>query len=223
MPWRLPAPTANLNAVAANGSLPLLDWGCTVSGTEVASGADDTQIAAYARSLKSFGRPVLLRWCWEMNLVQAHQEVGGPSAFVSAWRHIRTVFEQVGATNVAFVWCPALSGADPALYYPGDAYVDWIGVDGYDRSGTGSFAGLFAAYYSQWVRRGKPMIVAETGSPPSNQVAYLDSVATDLPSLPEFKAVVYFDAPGPGGTWELSGAGLTAFAALARNPYFRSP
>ncbi len=158
-----------------------------------------------------------------MNLVRAHQEVGGASAFVSAWRHIRTIFQQVGATNVAFVWCPASSGVDPGPYYPGDTSVDWIGIDGYDRSGTSTFATLFTDFYTQWVGHGKPMMVAETGAPPSNQVAYLNSIAAAMPSLPEFKAVVYFDAPGPEGTWVLSGPGLGAFAALARNPYFQTP
>jgi Glycosyl hydrolase family 26 len=219
-PWRLPAPSASLAAVAANGSTPLLDWGCGVSGHDVASGVDDGQIAAFARSLRSFGRPVYLRWCWEMNLVRAHQQVGGPSAFVNAWRHIWIIFHRTGATNVAFVWCPALSGVDPVPYYPGDAYVDWIGVDGYDRSG-GTFASLFSAFYAQWVGRGKPMMVAETGAQASDQVAYLDSIATGAPSLPGFKAVVYFDAPGPNGSWTLVGPGLDAFVALAENPYFQ--
>jgi beta-mannanase len=210
-----------LTAVTANGSIPLLDWGCAVSGAEVASGTDDAQITAYARSLESFGQPVLLRWCWEMNLVRAHQEIGGSTAFVSAWRHIWTIFHQVGATNVSFVWCPALSGVDPAPYYPGDGYVGWIGVDGYDRTGTSTFGSLFTPFYTQWAGHSLPMMVAETGARPPNQVGFLQSIATDAPSLPELKAVVYFDAPGPEGTWSLHGPGLAAFAALARNPYFQ--
>jgi hypothetical protein len=65
------------------------------------------------------------------------------------------------------------------------------------------------------------MMVAETGAAGPAQPAYLGSIATDLPTLPQFKAVLYFDAPGPAGAWQLTPAGLAAFGALARNPYFQ--
>lgn len=219
-PWRLPAPVDSLAAVAANGSTPLLDWGCGVSGDEIASGTDDAQITAYARALKSYGGPVLLRWCWEMNLVRAHQSVGGPDAFVAAWRHIWTVFHHVGVPNVVFVWCPAVAGVDPAPYYPGDGYVDWIGIDGYDRTGTATFSSLFGAFYTEWVGHDRPMMVAETGAQPPDQAAYVASIGTGAPGMPQVKAVVYFDAIGPDGSWVLQGPGLAAFAALAHQPYF---
>jgi hypothetical protein len=219
--WQQPAPTDKLAAVAANGSTPLLDWGCPPDDVTVTSGAGDQLITAYADALKAYGKPVLLRWCWEMNLARAHGQVGGPQAYVSAWQHIRTVFNQVGVTNVAFVWCPALTGTDPTPYYPGNQYVDWIGIDGYDRSGSMTFEDLFADFYQQWAPMGKPMMVAETGAHPAAQVAYLQSIATDMPAMPDFKAVVYFDAPGKAGQWALEGPGLAAFAALAQSPYFR--
>ena len=217
-PWARPAPVADLGAIAADGSVPLLDWGCAPDGAAVATGADDRRIIAYARALKAYGRPLFLRWCWEMNLVRAHPGVGGPPGFVSAWVHIWDLFHQAGATNVAFVWCPALNGVDPAPYYPGDAYVDWIGVDGYDQDGSTTFAGLFSGFVRLWAGHGKPIMVAETGAPAPDQPAYLQSIARGLPLLPEVKAVVYFDASGPTADWQLAGPGLTAFGALARTP-----
>ncbi len=219
-PWSQPAPVADLTAVVAGGSIPLLDWGCGPSGPAVASGADDQQITAYAQALKAWGKPVFLRWCWEMNLVAAHSQLGGPAVFVAAWTHIWNLFQQEGATNVSFVWCPALSGVDPAPYYPGDRYVNWIGIDGYDRSGSSTFTSLFSGFYQQWAGHGLPMMVAETGSTGSNQAAYIASIGTGMPALPGFKAIVYFDATGPAADWQLVGAGLTAFGQLAQDPYF---
>jgi hypothetical protein len=216
-------PVAQLRTIDSNGSLPILDWACPPSAAAVVSGSDDTQITAEAQALKSFGRPVFLRWCWEMNLVASHPGVESPATFVAAWRHIWTIFQNVGATNVSFVWCPARSGHDPRPYYPGDGYVDWIGVDGYDRTGTGTFDSIFGAFYATWSVHAKPMMVVETGSPASNQVAYLDSVATEMPNMPLFKGFVYFDAVGPMNDWRLGPAGLTAFGQLARNPYFMTP
>ncbi len=76
--WQAPAPIADLVAIDANGSMPILDWGCAPDGAAVASGAEDGLITAYAQALKDFGHPVLLRWCWEMNLAASHPGVGGP-------------------------------------------------------------------------------------------------------------------------------------------------
>lgn len=218
-PWKVPAPVADLTAIAANGSMPLLDWGCTVA-SNVTGGSDDQAIKAYALALKSYGKPVFLRWCWEMNFLKQHQSQFSPAGFVGAWQHIWTVFHDVGATNVSFVWCPGLAGATPAPYFPGDSYVDWIGIDGYDRSGVATFASVFSGFYQTWSGHGRPMMVAETGSMGSNQAAFVASFGTDMPAMPAFKAVVYFDAIGPAGSWVLAGDGLTAFGKVARDPYF---
>jgi len=220
-PWARPAPVASLRAVASAGSTPLLDWGCGPDVATLAGGADDQLITSYATSLRSYGAPVLLRWCWEMNLAALHPQMGGPTGFVSAWNHIRALFRTAGATNVAFVWCPALTGVDPAPYFPGDAAVDWIGVDGYDRDGGQTFASLFTSFYRTWLPSGKPMMVAETGASGSAQVPFLDSIGTDAPAMPAFKAVVYFDAPGPLADWQFTPEGLQAFARLAAQPYFQ--
>ncbi len=218
--WDAPAPVSSLRAVAAAGSIPMLDWGCGPDVAGIAQGTYDAQITAYAQALRGYGGPVLLRWCWEMNLVNAHPQIGSAAGFVAAWQRLRSRFTAAGATNVSFVWCPALTGADPAPYYPGDAAVDWIGVDGYDRDGTQTFASLFGTFDAQWVGRGKPMIVAETGASGAAQAGFVDSIGTGLPTLPGFKGVVWFDAPGPALDWSFTPAGLRAFAALARDPYF---
>lgn len=220
LPWDAAAPVSSLRTIAAAGSIPMLDWGCGPDVAGVAEGTYDTQIATFARALRSYGGPVLLRWCWEMNLVHAHPPDHLPASFVAAWVHLRARFAAAGATNVSFVWCPAVTGADPAPYYPGDAAVDWIGVDGYDRDGTHTFASLFGAFYDAWVGRGKPMIVAETGSAGASQAGFVASIGTGMPTLPGFKGVVWFDAPGPARDWAFTPAGLRAFAALARDPYF---
>jgi hypothetical protein len=52
------------------------------------------------------------------------------TAFVNAWRYIVDRFQSQGATNVGFYWCPDESGDRTMidLAYPGNAYVDWVGV-----------------------------------------------------------------------------------------------
>jgi beta-mannanase len=228
-PFATPAPTADLEQIVATGAIPLISWGCT-SVSAVASGQDDSTITAYAQSLKAFAHPVLLRWFWEMNLPNAKAMKclagAGPAEFVAAWQHIATIFRQVGATNVALVWCPSEQGgvANLASFFPGPTWVDWIGADGYDRKGTGAAAlsEVFGSWYSTYAPYGKPMIIGETGAMPSDQAAYLQAIQTELPSqFPNIRALVYFDAAGPAGQWQLT-TGLAAFNALADDPYFEA-
>ena len=78
-PWARPAPVDDLRAIVGDGSVPILDWGCGPDLSQVTSGADDALITAYAQALRGFQGPVFLRWCWEMNLVGQHPQVGGPT------------------------------------------------------------------------------------------------------------------------------------------------
>jgi hypothetical protein len=228
--WAKPAPVASLAAVAAAGAIPLLDWSCGPSDQSIAAGGADSVITTYARALADYGRPVFLRWFWEMDLQSANQSSGcvgsaGASGYVAAWQHIWTIFHQLGVKNVSFVWCPGVEArtADLSGFYPGDQYVDWIGVDGYDRAhlGEAGFASVFGRFYAQWVTHRKPIMVAETGATSVDQASYLTGMARDLPiQFPEMKAVVYFDAVGPHGDWVLQGTGLSTFRQLASSPYF---
>ena len=123
---------------------------------------------------------------------------------------------------MAFVWAPSVQ-KDATQYYPGDSYIDWIGVDGYDRKrhGTTAFSDVFSSFYQQWSVHAKPIMVAETGAMGADQAAYLQGIQTDLPSqFPNIKAVVYFDAGGSAGDWSLAGNGVTAFKNLVGSSYF---
>lgn len=59
------------------------------------------------------------------------------ATFVKAWRHIHDLFQEEGATNVVWVWSPNVVNPVPSVklepYWPGDAYVDWVGIVGYWR------------------------------------------------------------------------------------------
>ncbi|MEO8927085.1 MAG: hypothetical protein ABI306_07960 [Caulobacteraceae bacterium] len=220
-----PLPVQTLAAIEANGSIPLLNWSCA-SLPEINSGRDDTQIAAFAHGVARFGKPLFLRWYWEMNLDDAaHKACGaagdGP-AFISAWRRIWNIFRQAGATNAAFVWCPSARG-DSTPYYPGDAYVDWIAADKFDKKHHGqiAFAQLFGPFFASWASHDKPFMVGATGAQSVDQAQFLQGIQKDLPArFPRIKAVIYFDATGPKGDWSLQGPGLAAFKALAADPYF---
>ena len=221
-----PAPQV-LSAIRSYGAIPFISWHC-YDVTAVASGAEDSVISYYASHLKSYGGPILMRWYWEMNnpFSEAGINAGcngysNPIEYVAAWKHIYTVFQSAGATNVAFVWNPTAKKVATA-WYPGSRYVNWIGGDGYDRTNTGAaaFATYFATFYATYALNGKPLLVGETGAAPSDQRAYLWGVARQLPTLyPDIKALVYFDG-STGSNWVLAGNGMSAFTRIAARPYF---
>lgn len=218
-----PLPTQTLAAIEKNGSMPLLDWHCG-NLADINGGKYDQVIHAYAKGVKTFGKPMFLRWYWEMN-INKHKAMscdafGHGPAFVAAWRRIRTIFNTEGATNAAFVWCPSGHG-DVAPYYPGDAYVDWVGGDKFDRKGLGeaAFTIMFGTFFANLPTHDKPIMVGATGAPAEDQAAFIRGIARDAPKFPRIKAIMYFDAPGKHG-FQLQGEGLAAFRALVADPYF---
>jgi len=124
--------------------------------------------------------PVLFRLFQEMNtkaspccaIYQGGIDTGGQTAFINAWQHVWNVFNANGATLAAggiciFVFCPArLSTAGSwKSYWPGNDFVDWMGVDlyrmiwvdGCQNPTNDQDTYLWAA------ANGKPFIIAESG------------------------------------------------------------
>jgi hypothetical protein len=243
--WTEPAPISTLNAISNQyGAIPLLSWNCGDSNANVAAGADDQLITSYANALKQYGKPLFLRWHWEMNLVRGHPQCAdSPNSYIAAWRHIWSIFRAEHVDNVAFVWCPSANksqyAANFAGYYPGNSYVDWIAGDAYSRAYQGSpnFQELWKPFYD-WARAtdpAAPIMVAETGSganavgDPKGQIqsTYLNSALHAIANhgpMSAIQAFLYFDAPGPDGSWDLDARqGFEAFRALGRAFTFRQP
>jgi len=57
-----------------------------------------------------------------------------PATYVAMWQHVVNYFRSAGVTNVKWVWAPNVDGGDGSMaaYYPGDSYVDYVGLDGYN-------------------------------------------------------------------------------------------
>jgi FlgD Ig-like domain/Glycosyl hydrolase family 26 len=226
----------------ANGRIPMITWKGT-SLAEVLSGRDDGMIRARARGVRALGRPVFLRWGWEMN--GSWSEWGGasnggagvgPKRYIEAWRHIHDLFRQEGASNVAWVWSPNDSDVPSqpwnhwTRYYPGDAYVDWVGIDGFnwgtsqDWSSWRSLAEIIEPIYRDYAGR-KPIMVSETGSARhgGSKAQWLDDARSSLEQrFPHVRAFVYFDAPGSPADWRVttSATAGSAYKAWAHDPYF---
>lgn len=164
-----------VHEVAATGATNYvaldLTWQGRPSGSlldQVAAGTADDMLRRVARGLAAVDGVVLVEPAWEMNGDWAYawqgaangQDETAPARYVRAWRHVVDLFRSAGATNVRWVFAPntgnALTGGSPGPshwnwwghYYPGDAFVDYMGTHGFNGArafGTPyhSFADLF--------------------------------------------------------------------------------
>jgi hypothetical protein len=184
-----------------NGRIPMISWG-KYYADQIAAGTQDAYIAARADGIKALGRPVFIRWFWEMDGNRNAAYAQSPANFIAAWQHIHNLFVQRGATNVAWVWCPNASGfktGNSQTYYPGDDYVDWICADGYNfypDSAYKYFDEIFKSFYAWGAQRPKPLMVGEWGAQPTlpgERAAWLDRARRTLETdYPRILAETYF-------------------------------
>jgi beta-mannanase len=215
---------------------------------DIINGSWDSYIRARGAEFAAVGAPIMVRWGHEFNgnwypwgIVNNNSN---PALYVSAYRHVHDLVVAAGATNVQWVWCfgngsvPVASFNDPAQSYPGDAYVDWVGIDGYnwgfgpswDPSGNHwtTFESMFASAYAtaRAIAPRRPVMIGEVGSSEDggNKAQWINDMSTALQSgrYPDLKMVVYFDQDKEeqwSGT--SSPATQTAFTSWVRQTYMR--
>ena len=195
------------NAKTRQDMAPMVSWNLPMTGGQVTDGSKDSYLKTQALAVKNYGGPVFIRLDWEMNASwYPDWNLPGVTAaqFIASWQHVYEIFQSAGATNAAFVWCPTLwngpGGLSPATWYPGDAYVDWLGIDAYPQSAVTSFimtgpSGLDdTAKFA--VQHKKPLMVAEWAPalPQPDTAAAMNLIFDFAAAHPKtVKAVVYFD------------------------------
>jgi len=167
---------------------------------EIINGDFDAYFYKWAEDIKEYGKPLWVCFDGEMNgdwhcgsgaangggATTAYGDPAkpdGPEVYVDAWRHINDIFTSVGADNAAWVWSvnnhdwPREPWNKFQNYYPGDAYVDWLGVDGYnwnrvEYAGWQTFQQVFDNKDDEYsnafdrlraISTEKPVIIAEFG------------------------------------------------------------
>jgi hypothetical protein len=244
--WPDSFPTGDQQWDVSNGRIPLVTWEpWTASLAEIASGADDALIKRRADALRRFGKPIFLRFAHEMNgdwypWDGYHNNdagrVNGPALYIAAWRHLHDIFAAGNASNVIWVWCPTANSVPNDVwntwrhYYPGDAYVDWVCLDTYNRQPTSwsSFARLIAPFYREYATR-KPIMVGEAASveglTDGQKARWIADAAHALEtSLPDIGAFLWFDANTGNHDWRFdsSKTSLLAYKAMASQRYFNT-
>ena len=220
--WLEPFRASFAAAAASNGAVPLVQIEPTkVSLTAIAAGRYDKYLSSYAEDVRDYHRAVILSFGHEMNgsWYSWGYRHASPAAFVAAWRHIVNVFRAASANNVTWLWTvnvihDAKHGRipRPRPWWPGSAYVTWVGIDGYYYSSSGKFVPLFGPTIAA-VREltHDPVLIAETAVAPAadqpGQIADLFGGVHTYGLL----GLVWFDASG-SRDWRLSTpAAIAAF------------
>ena len=217
--YRSDFPAAEAARVAAGGAVPEVTWEPWLPEAGVSqpayaldritAGDHDAYVTTWARQIKAYKKPVILRFAHEMNgtwYPWAEQVNGNrPGDYVRAWRHVTGVFKAVGATNVTWKWSPNVpypGSADLRTLYPGDAYVGAVALDGYNWSTLqpGSawtpFWDVFATGIAQ-VRAltSKPLYIGEVGCPEvgGDKAAWIRDMFATLAAHPEIRGFTWFD------------------------------
>jgi glycosyl hydrolase family 26 len=160
-------------------SVPMLPSSGEATLRQGATGAYDDYFAQLARGLVAAGEgDAVIRLGWEFNGDWFPWSAAGrEEAFVAFWRHAVDSMRSVDDGSFTFDWSPNAgpNAMDAADAYPGDDYVDYIGLDVYDATTSASQSpearwdtlvnqpfGL--AWHSEFAAaHGKPMTFPEWG------------------------------------------------------------
>jgi hypothetical protein len=244
-------PTGPMEDIRRHGSIPVFSWSSQsipssldepdFQLSDVISGDYDAYIREFAEDARDWGHPFFLRFDWEMNgnWFPWSEGVNGNQSgeFVAAWRHVHDIFTEVGADEVTWVWCPNVDPAnklgDLTADYPGDEYVDWTGLDGYNwgprKGGWVSFSHLYSSTYqtiSGSIAPGKPLLIGEMGSTENggSKAAWISEALTEIPTaFPQVRGMLWFDTYDDGMDWpiETSSSATAAFASGVQAPAYQ--
>lgn len=240
-----------------NGSIPMITWEPwrPVSGYDrseglvdqkeyrlanIIKGDFDSYITDYAKAIRMYGKPVMIRFAHEMNgsWYPWGSTFNTPQEYILVYRHVHEIFDSVRATNATWVFSPNASFVDNRIpyadnltvFYPGDDYVDWVGFSAFNWAGVykqnvwETPSQIYQESLTQIEKFNKPIMITETASAesPDNlhaKAEWINQFANYLNDNPKIKGVVWFNTNDNGIDWSMtsSDASMEAFVDVFKN------
>ncbi|MFH1684152.1 MAG: glycosyl hydrolase, partial [Candidatus Margulisiibacteriota bacterium] len=219
--WAQNFPRQAAENAVAYGAVPHIVWEpwywsdhSKVQLKDIIDGKWDAYIRTWAQEIRAFKRPIFIRMAHEFNIegypwgiINNNKD---PQIYIDAYRHVVDIFKKEKADNAKWVWCfmnysyPKEAWNDWEKAYPGDKYVDWIGIDGYnwgtvqDWSEWQAFKYLFRdqARRCKQLWPDKPIMVAEFSSAEKggNKAAWIREIPEYLKtSMRDIDLIIWFD------------------------------
>jgi len=217
-------PSEKVQAITDLGSIPLITWEPWLSDfddtlhegleasvhrdkkglKDISKGLYDFYLDRWIRDMSRVEVPVMIRLAHEMNDSYRYPwgpQNNEPQDFIDMWIYVHEYFRERGVENVIWVWSPHPAYKQFELYYPGDAYVDWIGV-GTLNYGTvavwskwWTFDEIFGNHYPELSKYNKPIILTEFASLPvggERKDWYADALCDLRENYPLVNALIFF-------------------------------
>ncbi|MDX6744725.1 glycoside hydrolase family 26 protein [Actinocorallia sp. A-T 12471] len=225
-------PVEKVKGLWDQGIVSLLVWEPFETGLgAIADGSEDDRVVRFARAVRDLDIPLVLSFAHEMNgnWYPWGTKKNEPEDFLAAHRHLHDLFVKEGTTNVIWLWSPNVPSNSGKYkfqpYWPGDAYVDWVGPIGYFEwsNDSRSFDQLFGPSLTALRKFTKrPVLFPETASPPSaDKPRYIAELYQAIKSRKDLLGVVWFNL-NKEHDWRVQSdtASLTAFREAVADPIF---
>jgi hypothetical protein len=218
-------PLKQVRAIYEMGSVPVITWEPWLSDfnaddfpglrapelrdkgglADIAAGKYDTYIITWAQEAKNTENTLFIRLGHEMNDPYRYPwgpQNNKPADYVAAWIHVHEIFDSIGATNIKWIWSPHPSYGWFDAYYPGDKYVDWVGVNILNYGTVAawskwwSFKEMFGSHYNELAKYGKKIMIAEFGSlvVGGDRSKWFEDALANLPiDYPAVKSLLFFN------------------------------
>ncbi len=223
--WSAPFPAEQVETAWSRGMTPQVAWEPVIPGADtqpqlraIVDGDFDPYIDDWAAAAAAHGQPIVLRFASEMNgfWYPWSEGVNGNQTgdFAQAWRHIHDRFTLAGADNVVWLWSVNRSNhlkTSIDNFWPGESYVDWVGISGYWRGYENAPEPTFDAVFTHTLNdlralTNKPILLAEIGAGTNvdaDRVKWVETVFDGLASSPDVIGFVYFNDKKSGGDWRI--------------------
>ena len=182
---------------------------------KILNGEYDLFLTDYAKSVADFGHPVLFRLGNEMNAdwcsYSAYSTSKDTTIFTEFYRYIYGIFERAGAdANTIWVWnpnggsFPDFKWNDELMYYPGDGYVDIVGMTKYNTGTYYSSVGerwkefntLYDGLYQRYANiYGQPLMITEfaCASMGGNKEKWVSEMFEDIKKFDRIKIAIWWN------------------------------
>lgn len=179
---------------------------------DILDGYYDDFLRDYAVKARQFGHPILFRLNNEMNgdwcVYSSYYSSKDTALFIEVWRYVYNIFQQEQVDNVIWVWnphdlsFPGFMWNHYLNYFPGEDYVDIIGLTGYN-TGTyypgefwRGFSQIYDPLYEEYCRYfDYPFIISEfaCSSVGGNKALWVEDMFAQIEKYKQIKAAIWFN------------------------------
>lgn len=171
----------------------------------IVDGSSDAYLERTADRLAQLQKPVFIRFAYAFDKPQHPWSAvipDEPEKFQQAWQYVVELFRREGAYNAIWVFNPWEPQSFEA-FYPGDAYVDWLGVTIQQHENQGRKSKNFKELYlpfeaaisrSSFLRKEPLMLILfDSQGIKQENIAWLKAAEAFLQEEEQVKSLIYFN------------------------------